>query len=160
MVSSVDYGADLLFGVAVSAIPVAAGIAMFRYRLYDIDLVIRKTLVYGALTVVLGAVYVGCRARRPGRVLRRSRVAPTSRSPSRRSSSRRCSCRCGRACSGSSTAGSTAAATTRSGRSRRSARRLREHVELDTCTVDLTGVVDETMQPDDVSLWLRAEPRA
>jgi signal transduction histidine kinase len=44
------------FGIAV---PVAAGIAIFKYRLYDIDLVISRTLVYGALALLITAVYVG-----------------------------------------------------------------------------------------------------
>ena len=44
---------------AVAAIPLSAGIAVLRYRLYDIDLVIRRTLVYGALVGVLGALYIG-----------------------------------------------------------------------------------------------------
>ena len=42
-----------------AAIPIAIGVAMLRYRLYDYDLIIRRTLVYGALTLVLGAAYVG-----------------------------------------------------------------------------------------------------
>jgi len=43
---------------AVALIPIAIGIAIFRYRLYDIDVVINKTLVYGALAAFITAVYV------------------------------------------------------------------------------------------------------
>lgn len=45
--------------VALAAIPVGAGIAILRYRLFDIDVVINRTLVYASLSVVLGALYVG-----------------------------------------------------------------------------------------------------
>ena len=140
--------------IGVLAIPVATGVAMLRYRLYEVDRVISRTLVYGALTVILGAAYVGARARRAGRVLVRSPAAATWRSRSRRSSSRRSSCRCGRACSGSSTGASTAAATTPSARSSAFGARLREQVDLDGSAGDLARVVRETMQPAHASLWL------
>ena len=45
--------------LGILAIPVAVGAAMLRYRLYEIDRVISRTLVYGALTVILGAAYAG-----------------------------------------------------------------------------------------------------
>jgi len=56
-----DFGEwEGLFGTAAgAAVPIAIGIAILRHRLYDIDLIIRRTLVYGALTVVLGGAYVG-----------------------------------------------------------------------------------------------------
>lgn len=49
----------VLFLVAATSIPVATGVAVRRYRLYEIDLIIRKTLVYTALAVTLAVVYLG-----------------------------------------------------------------------------------------------------
>jgi hypothetical protein len=52
--------AVFFLGVAAfAAIPIAAGIAILRYRLYDIDLLINRTLVYGSLTLSLVGIYVG-----------------------------------------------------------------------------------------------------
>jgi hypothetical protein len=50
---------DVLFGLTVAFIPIAAGIAILRYRLYGIDRLINRTLVYGLLTVLLGGIYGG-----------------------------------------------------------------------------------------------------
>jgi hypothetical protein len=54
-VDLVQYGALFSF----TTLPIAVGIAILKYRLYDIDLLINRTLVYGALTATLVAMYVG-----------------------------------------------------------------------------------------------------
>jgi signal transduction histidine kinase len=49
--------AGVLAMVALTALPIACGVAILRYRLYDLDLVANRTVVYGALTVLLAAAY-------------------------------------------------------------------------------------------------------
>ena len=44
---------------SLTAVPIAVGIAVLKYRLYDIDIIINRTLVYGALTATLVVVYFG-----------------------------------------------------------------------------------------------------
>jgi hypothetical protein len=50
---------NLLFGISVLAVPVALGIAVLRYRLYEIDRIVSRTVSYTVVVVVLAAVYVG-----------------------------------------------------------------------------------------------------
>jgi hypothetical protein len=49
----------VLDSLIIAAVPIAAGIAILRYRLYDIDLIINRTLVYGVLSLLLGLIYFG-----------------------------------------------------------------------------------------------------
>ena len=50
--------ADIVSTISITGIPIAVGIAILRYRLYDIDLIINRTLVYAALTASLAMVYL------------------------------------------------------------------------------------------------------
>jgi two-component system NarL family sensor kinase len=54
----VDFLANLLWIIVPASLPIAVGIAILRYRLYEIDIIINRTLVYGALTVCIVGIYV------------------------------------------------------------------------------------------------------
>jgi hypothetical protein len=145
----------LLFGWVLLGLPTAIGIAVLRYRLYEIDIVINRTLVYGSLTVMLAGLYFGSIV-----VLQRVFVALTGQqstlavvvstlaiaalfNPLRRSVQALVDRRFYRS--------KYDAAKTLSSFSSR----LREETDLDSLREDVLGVVRETMQPAQASLWLR-----
>jgi hypothetical protein len=55
----VDFLGNLLWIIVPASLPIAVGIAILRYRLYEIDILINRALVYGTLTVLLAGVYEG-----------------------------------------------------------------------------------------------------
>jgi hypothetical protein len=135
--------------------PVVVGIAILRYRLYDIDFVINRTLVYGALTVMLVAVYLGgvvflqaVFRYLTGQGSQLAIVASTLViaalfNPLRRRIQAFIDRRFyRRKYDAAKTLGEFSAT-------------LREEVELDALAGRLVSVVRETMQPEHASLWLR-----
>ena len=145
---------DILAPLGLLAVPIGAGIAVLRYRLYDIDLVINRTVVYVLLTGVLAVTYLSMV------VVIQGLLSPLTRD------------------SDLAIAASTLAAAAlfrplrtqiqgfidrRFYRSKYNAQltlenfssRLRDDVDLDHLAFDLAGVVQDTMQPAHVSVWLR-----
>jgi hypothetical protein len=133
------------------AVPAAIGVAMLRYRLYDIDRLINRTLVYGLLTALLGSVYAGL-VLALGQLLGRSSslavaIATLTIAAAFQPARRRIQ----------------QAADRRFNRRRYNAvktveafsARLREQIDLDTLSAELLAVVDQTMEPTRASLWLR-----
>ena len=142
----------LLMDLFVLAIPISIGVAVLKYRLFDIDRLINRTLVYGLLTAILGLGYIGA-------VLVLSQVLGQDRSnlavagatlavaalfqPARRRIQQAVDRRFNRR--KYNTAQTIQAFSTR----------LRDQVDLDTLAPELLAVVDQTMEPTQVSLWLR-----
>jgi hypothetical protein len=145
--------------IVAALIPVATGVAIFRYRLYDIDLIINRTLVYGSLTALLVLVYFGgvtatqalfqtltSEEQLPQLVIVASTLVIAALfNPLRR----RIQSFIDRSFY----------------RSKYDARetleafssKLRDETDLEALSDDLVGVVRETMQPTHVSLWLRPD---
>jgi hypothetical protein len=149
-----------LMGVGLIGVPISMGIAISRYRLYEIDTLINRTLVYGALSATLVALYFGDIV-----LLQRVFVAVSGEKST--------------LAVVASTLLIAALFNPLRGRiqgfiDRRFYRRkydarktlealsakLRDETNLDAVSDDLVGVVRETMQPAHVSLWLRPEKAA
>jgi hypothetical protein len=147
------------FTVANEAVPIAIGIAILRYRLWDIDLLINRTLVYGSLTLLLALVYFGGvtatqaifrtlsgQEQQPQlAIVVSTLVIAALFNPLRRRIQAFIDRRFYRK--------KYDAAKTLEAFSAR----LREETDLQALNGELTRVVRETMQPSHVSLWLRPD---
>jgi hypothetical protein len=149
---------DLLNTIAFYGFPVSIAVAVLKYRLYEIDLIIRRTLVYGALTVGLALVYWG------SVVLLQQLLRPLTQGSDL-------------AIVGSTLAVAALFQPARQGIQRlvdqrfyrrkydavrtleSFSARLREQVELDSLSAELVRVVRQTMEPTTASLWLRPAER-
>jgi hypothetical protein len=144
--------------LTLSIVPLALSIAVLRYRLYEIDLIINRTLVYGALTAMLVGMYVGSIVVLQGllraltghesqlAIVASTLVVAALFNPLSRRIQGFIDRRFYRS--------KYDAAKTLEAFSAK----LRDETDLDALSDDLVGVVRETMQPSHVSLWLRPDP--
>jgi hypothetical protein len=150
---------NAIFLLLIPAIPISMGIAILRYRLYDIDIIINRTLVYGALSATLALIYFGGVATTQAifRALTGQQEQPQLAivistlliaalfNPLRRRIQRFIDRRFYR----------------RKYDARKTleafSAKLRDETDLDALSDDLVGVVKETMQPSRISLWQRPD---
>ena len=149
---------DLAIALPIVFVPIAAGIAILRHRLYDIDRLINRTLVYGLLTALLAGVYaatvllLGQAFGAVGRGTPSWAVAGATLAvaalfqPARRRIQQVVDRRFDRR---KYNAAQTIEAYSV---------RLRDQVDLDTLSTELLAVVDQTVQPTQILLWLRPTP--
>jgi hypothetical protein len=141
-------------GICLAVLPLATGAAILRYRLYDLDRIVSRTLAYGLLTVLLGGAYgaavvlpaqlFGGVGGEPSWVVAAATLAVAALfQPARRRVQQLVDRRFDRR-------RYDAAQTIQA-----FSARLRQQVDLDTLTAELLAVVDQTMQPTQASLWLR-----
>jgi hypothetical protein len=149
-----------LISIGLLGVPIFTGVAIARHRLYEIDVVINRTLVYGSLTVLLAAVYFGgvTATQAIFRTLTGQEEQPQLAivistlviaalfNPLRRRIQGFIDRRFYRR--------KYDAAKTLEAFSAK----LRDETDLDALNAELVGVVRETMQPAHVSLWLRPDP--
>ena len=147
---------SLMYDVPIIGLPVATGIAVLKHRLYDIDIIINRTLVYGSLTAILAGIYFGGvtasqsllrtltgQERLPQlAVVASTLVIAALFNPLRR--------RLQALIDRSFYRSKYDAAKTLEGFSKK----LRDETDLQALSDDLVGVVRETMQPAHASLWL------
>jgi hypothetical protein len=147
----------LLRTLILPLVPISIGIAILRYRLYEIDRIINRTLVYGLLTVILGLGYAagslvfvlvaGTGADPPSWLVAAATLAAAAIfRPARRRIQAIVDRRFNRR---KYNAAKTIQAFST---------RLRDQVDLDTLSSELLAVVDQTMEPTQASLWLRPPP--
>jgi hypothetical protein len=142
--------AGVILGVALFALPVSIGVGILRYRLYDIDRIISRTLAYGLVTGLLIGVYAGLVLLATNVLGVHSSVAVAASTlaaaalfnPLRRRVQRAVDRRFNRA---RYDADRTVAAF---------AARLKDAVDLDSVRDDLAGVVAQTLEPAHVSIWI------